>query len=114
MRQHVLGVRRKLADVDDEIRAAGTQRERHHGDVGLAMVQRAEGGDFLGAEEVAEGLGVGGGHQLNGSSALIQDIAAGAAFKCGSTPCRQSASEKNSGNLDEPLSDSQKLLFLPC
>lgn len=61
--QHVLGVRRKLADMNDETRAAGKQGKGHHGHIRLALVQGSKGSHLLCSQKLAEGLGVGGIHQ---------------------------------------------------
>lgn len=61
--QHVPGMRRELADMDDESRAVGKEGVGHHRHIRPAFVQRAEGGDFLGLQQFAEWLGVGGVHR---------------------------------------------------
>ena len=55
--EHVLRVRGELAHVDDEVRGAGRHRERHHGHVRLAAMQRSERRDALVGEEAAHFLG---------------------------------------------------------
>jgi hypothetical protein len=68
-------MRCELADVNDEVRAAGAQREGHHRHIRLAMVQRTERGHLLGAQQVAEGLGVSVVHRLGaGASTLVLDV----------------------------------------
>ncbi len=61
--QHVPGVGRELADMNDEPRPAGKQGEGHHGHIRLAVVQGSEGSYFLCSQQFAEGLGVGGVHR---------------------------------------------------
>lgn len=60
--QHVPGVRRELADINGETRAAGEQGEGRHGHIRLALVQGSKGSHLLGSQKLAEGLGVGGIH----------------------------------------------------